>query len=382
MANIEIPIQLKQKVGEDTIIYNPITRWENIQQAPDFDNHVNNKSNPHAITASQINAEPVRTLVTQLEAESGTSTDIRSWSPLRVKQAVVQSASFGGQWVEIQRYTTPGTYSFVLPARYGAGVAYEIGFILIGGGGSGGVAVYCNEYSGTTNQHAAVSGGASGRATSYFDYLAPGVTWSVIIGAGGAAVSKTPTGSWTETLQGNAGGTSTVGVITALGGEGGQAYSYNYDCLVRGANGGQGSDSIYSAKKPIFNAPRYGRMTEITRTNNAFGECYPGITHPLECYNPFTGYLMLGAGGGASGSGLWSGSILMYAQIADAQTGGFKGGNGATATNANATATAGTGIGNGGGAAVVHKSVSASRTATSGAGANGGAIFYARRRAT
>ena len=45
----------------------------------------------HTHTASEAGAEPARTTATQAEAEAGTSTTVRAWTPQRVRQAVTAS---------------------------------------------------------------------------------------------------------------------------------------------------------------------------------------------------------------------------------------------------------------------------------------------------
>ena len=83
-----------------------------------FPAHIANKSNPHSVTLSQIGAEPVQTVVTQTEAASGSVTAVRSWTPQRVREAVIGSPvyrlSYGStipNGSDLDDYTTPGIYS-------------------------------------------------------------------------------------------------------------------------------------------------------------------------------------------------------------------------------------------------------------------------------
>lgn len=54
--------------------------------------HIANTSNPHSTTAAQVGAEPTQTAATQAEAESGTSTSTRSFTPQRIAQAITALA--------------------------------------------------------------------------------------------------------------------------------------------------------------------------------------------------------------------------------------------------------------------------------------------------
>jgi hypothetical protein len=66
-----------------------------------------------ALNPATVGAEPARTLVTQAEAETGTSTTVRAWTPERVRQAA-QAASVGDLQSQIQR-AAPNIYSTAVP---------------------------------------------------------------------------------------------------------------------------------------------------------------------------------------------------------------------------------------------------------------------------
>jgi hypothetical protein len=85
-------------------------------------------------------------------------------------------ASLGGSSGGQQAYTTPGTYSFVVPA----GVS-TICAVAIGGGGSGG--------GGDPSYY---GGGGAGGGLSYGNDIAvtSGETLAVVVGAGGASFSS------------------------------------------------------------------------------------------------------------------------------------------------------------------------------------------------
>ena len=83
--------------------------FNNIEnQIIDVINNIDNKANStHAHTAGDISGlDTTPTMVTQIEAETGTLTTIKSWSPERVKQAVVAQTDRGMIHRVFQQTTT------------------------------------------------------------------------------------------------------------------------------------------------------------------------------------------------------------------------------------------------------------------------------------
>lgn len=104
-----------------------------------------------------------------------------------------------------QQFTSNGT--FTVPSN-----VTEITVMAIGGGGSGGV-----QQQDTTGTEFAF-GGNSGTLIIYTLSVSPGISYTVSIGAGGAAVTSS------STTSGNAGGSTSFGsILTAAGGAGGVA---------------------------------------------------------------------------------------------------------------------------------------------------------------
>jgi len=138
------------------------------------------------------------------------------------------------------QYTTPGTYTFVVPA----GVT-SVSVFCVGGGGSGS----------SDSSNGFYSGGGGG-GTGYYNgmYVTPGQSWEVNVGAGGAAVSGSSygndgafssfhaPGSFNTALYGNKGIGGGNSGNRGKGGLGGTYYPPNpgYGVSYGGANGGSG----------------------------------------------------------------------------------------------------------------------------------------------
>jgi len=123
-------------------------------------------------------------------------------------------------------YTTPGTYLFTVPN----GIT-SISVLVVGGGGSGG--------KGTNS--------AGGGAVAYLNNktVTPGQSYTIIVGAGGAAT----TGAGTRDQAGNDGGNSSAFGITAGGGKGGQqgTPAYGTDGVFGGGGLGGEPSGAYTA---------------------------------------------------------------------------------------------------------------------------------------
>ena len=197
--------------------------------------------------------------------------------------------------------------------------------VVVGGGGSG----YANcDIFGSGGQNAAGGGGGGVMCVS-IPYGSIGSTVSVVVGAGGAAV----TSSVNTPVNGNNGGTSSFGSYGALGGEGGGQIT-----------GGQGG-----APMPISNA-----TNRVEFSNGGRGNLASSGTSNL-VYSGLTG------GGGASLIGdtnRTGGTSLFFGS----------GGLGGAWNSSNGSAGSAPGGGGGGAAAF--------NTITSGAGARGEVRVY------
>lgn len=203
-------------------------------------NHINNKNNPHKVTAAQVGAA---------------STNIVNTG-----------------WKLLWSKTTAGAEDWVAPDLFG-GKSYKIGVLVIGGGGSGAAATRGPGY---------VMGGSSGRATYFTMTISPGSSVPVVVGKGGDsnhAVNKQ--------LSGNRGGASSFNGITADGGSGGalneKTVPYGAQCATYYIRSGN---------------PFGGALNPNYMDGSINYSAYVG--HPNECFNPFEGKKILGAGGTAN----------------------------------------------------------------------------------
>lgn len=254
-------------------------------------------------------------------------------------------------WTLLQEYLTAGAYNWTAPDLFN-GKSYTIGVLIIGGGGSGGAA--------TTGQpsdwgYASAIGGASGRSKIIVMIVSPNTAYSVVVGAGGTAVS-TRSGGNNSFSNGVNGGTSSFDGNTANGGEGGGAYSA--DSSGR-PYGGSAEPAIGAQCSPSF----YGSDAEFRTTKKPFGGVlvFYDSTHRVygyvnECFNPFTLEPMLGAG-----ASVWGNNVTLAGTDENGLGGGRQG--------ASATAP-----GCGGGANAYSGSTTVIRT--SGAGADGAVKIY------
>ncbi len=148
--------------------------------------------------------------VSQAEAEAGTATTVRRWTAQRVGQAIAALASGGGGVLDIETFTSSGTYT-----PHGSA---SMALVILTGGGAGGGG-------GPTNGHGGGGGGAGETVIYLYDTTSGNQT--VTIGSGGSGGGTTTNGS--------NGGDSTFGSLAgADGGLGGEAGG--------GTRGGEGGD--------------------------------------------------------------------------------------------------------------------------------------------
>jgi hypothetical protein len=253
-----------------------------------------------------------------------------------------------GVWAPKQ-YTGPyGTNGFYLPMN----VPYETftaDFLVVAGGAGGGGG-------GTTTSFDAGGGGGAGGYREFTGQsLAIGPTYTVTVGAGGAAV---------QSAQGNDGNTSTFATIDASGGGGG-----GWNSALSGKNGGSGGGAVYAGSGGSRGTPGSGNS---------------GSYSPVEGFDGGT----TGATADSAGSGGGGASAIGGASSGSptASTGGNGGaGTASSITGSSVTRaggggggvrysgeTAGTGGAGGGGAGGVQSAAGTNGTANTGGGGGGG----------
>lgn len=185
-------------------------------------------------------------------------------------------------WHKIREWTKAGSYTWTAPDLFG-GQGYTIGVMVIGGGASGGAYVM----NGLDEGYIGADGGPSGYSSYATIKVTPGVTYNIVVGAGGAVVTASRSSSGFSFARGNSGGSS----------------SFNGRLV---ANGGM----VVSDKKTIGGQPSVQHEDLFTASistfasSNLFGGVSAGdanelmsYTDILSCYNPFEQTRMLGAGG-------------------------------------------------------------------------------------
>lgn len=218
-------------------------------------------------------------------------------------------------------YTTPGTYSFVVPAGVGSICA-----VLVGGGGA-------SEYA-QTNVSTPPSGGGGG-ALTYGNNITvtPGETLTIVVGAGGTATDKSnstnaaaATGKASELKRGT----------TVLLGAGGGGYGYN------GSHpGGLGGTPYGSLSYTGYAGGAGGAVTTSGVGGGGGGAAgYNGVGGKGADGGNITAAGAAGAGGGGGGGGTLSNAK---------NAGGAGGGVGLYGQGANGAGGTATATGNGGG---------------------------------
>ena len=215
-------------------------------------------------------------------------------------QAVVamqNALKASGGWVLAYSKTTAGAFTWKAPDLFG-GKAYKAGVLIIGGGGSGACSAIQRDPSQIT--FIDVTGGASGYTATIIFEVTPGASYSGVVGAGGAAVTKKT--SQAARLKGNSGGTSSFKVsssltLTALGGQGGNHGGDRNG--VDGALGGQNS-SCSHAVPGSSETPFGGTLVPTSYVTDVVGNYFIQGGQITSCFNPFTLQKILGAGGWAN----------------------------------------------------------------------------------
>lgn len=263
----------------------------------------------------------------------------------------------------IYKNAVAGSYTWTAPDLFGNSNPYNIYVEVIGAGGGGGAAQYYN--TGSYQRSCYAAGGGSGHARFLIITVTPGQVYNLVVGAGGeGGLVQRKTGVGEDT--GGNGGSSSFDGYTAHGGDGGKgsgASGSGGSDGVEGANGGQGSPSPRSARSIYAYG---GTLSFWYHTTYVFPS---GESTPSECISPFTGEILLCAGGNAR-----TYAKVGYAEIADDI---FPYGSpGVAKYNIGAIAAKGTAPGCGGGAAAVEKSSSAIMTIQAANGADGAVKIY------
>lgn len=308
-------------------------------------------------------------VVTQAEAEAGTSANNRIWTPQRVSQAIAALASGAAN---VEEFSASGTWTKLASANF---VMVEVWGA--GGGGGGGSALV------DTGSSAASRGGAGGGGGLYIKkiYAAAELpsSVSVVVGAGGAGgTGGSVTGSALASANGTAGaagGASEFDVLKGFGGGAGGAG-------LHGNNNSGGSAAVLTFDNlaaDIFDTSAGGPSVTEGKTC-VFGGCGGGGGGNYDSNNPGkaggsqTRQIAATGGGGTGGT----------PGVAGGAGGKFEGGGGggpqqhvnqtggttALAAPGGAGGTGGGGAGGGGGARNVL--MTGTNTATAGNGGNGG----------
>lgn len=225
--------------------------------------------------------------------------------------------------LDVQTFTSDGTWTKPTGATSTSRVFVE----LWGGGGSGGAA------SSAGSGPQAGGGGGGGYMSGWFAAGDLGATEAVVVGAGGTAITRAPTGG----TDGNAGESSTFDILTAYGGGGGGGSLAASACvggggagsLAAGATAGNGG----SPGSPISGN---GGTTSTGGDGHLSGGGASGVN------DSNGGNAVYGGGGGAGGSGdsgggtggtsIYGGAGGDYTGAGPGVAGGIKGGGGSGAT--------------------------------------------------
>lgn len=274
------------------------------------------------------------------------STQTTAWSIPFGGNAARPSVPFAGMIRYNTDYGLPEWYSNVAAAWYAfsnpvtpiAPVGISMWYLNVAGGGAGGSRI-------------GAGGGAGGYLTGNANITA-GTTYTITVGAGGAAVSSTP-----GTL-GNDGGNTVISgtgltTITAVGGGGGGAYIGTSGTA--GRNGGSGGGGSYSGNGGV-NTPGSGTLGQggqggagsATNVSGGGGGGAGSVGEAAQASR--------GGNGGPGSYNLITGANVAYAgggggsQVATGGTGGV--GGGGVGGTGNGNGTAGTNyLGGGGGGA-------------------------------
>lgn len=271
--------------------------------------------------------------------------------------------------------------TWIAPDVFGDGSPYDLGVYMIGGGGSGG-AVIVSYRSTSYTVRGLAKGGASGYGKNYvFKGVIPGALYNWVVGPGGAQVTCS-SGTDTKTYggtNGNNGGTTSFGGITAGGGEGGKSDTANSGTLTVGQSiGGQPNFSDYDVEITGYYggaSNEYNNNVEVLPSRELQNQFDP---HMVTLAAGFNAYASIAYD---SDEGTTTANIKMSSPASGcAPTHGVVGTAVATTSSTATNSTVPT-YGNGGGAAACAK-YNTVLTAKGGKGGDGIILLYARKAVT
>lgn len=160
----------------------------------------------------------------------------------------------------LQTYSTPGTYQFVVPAN-----TFILQYTLSAGGGGGGGGSYSHFNFYTVRFNAGATGGRGGLAVGVLD-VNPGDVLTVVVGAGGSAGTSVQKFNQTTNAVGTNGGNGGNSSISRVGGTVGLAYGGT------GGTGGQ-SNALTGLNATYLKGPDGGGLFSnvVTIGGGAFG---------------------------------------------------------------------------------------------------------------
>ena len=312
-------------------------------------------------------------VATQAEAETGTATQIRGWTPQRVMQAGISAT----RKRLVATLTASGTFNIANYTRRDGTplkVGDKIDLYMVSGGQSGGP--------GTKGSSQALQGlrggvgGCGGYTKLVVDFQLKKTSYAYVIGAGGASV---PQIDHNNVVYGNGGGSTSFGSEVV---EGPQKTQHGGS---GGGSRGQGTNGMSGYQQGPSNAGAGG-----TNGGNggldSLGGMSGGTGGGTENYwptNPYNNVAYGGVGGGGGG-GVHNGYTATSGMDGGAGGvgGGGNGGNGArtsggAARSAGAAGAPNTGGGGGGGASAGGHATTVANGSASGAGGSGVILVYA-----
>ena len=195
----------------------------------------------NSITADKINGTNLQvvngTFSGSLQAATGTFTGSLSAATGtfsgRLTAGTIDPGAFAGI---VQTYSTPGTYTVTVPTGTGWSAINMRATLQGAGGGGGGGAASANEIKGASG-----GGGGAGSAINVtLNNLAPGATYTLVVGAGGAGGPFSSIGQ----PGGSGGATSLAGYSAPGGGGGGGGNPYGGGSAGAGGSIGGTSGSV------------------------------------------------------------------------------------------------------------------------------------------
>lgn len=236
-----------------------------------------------ATARSNLGAEAAQTAASQAEAEAGTEAAIRSFSPLRIAQAIGALATGGGNLVGFRVFTS-GTGATYTPTSGATSIlVYAVG---AGGGGGGASEDSCINGRGG-------GGGGGGCAIKRYDISSGGPTGTYTVGTAGSAGAATPGNGGTG---GNSSFTWNAVTITGSGGTGGNSGT-------AGTKGSVGTGGTASGGDINLTGEDAGRSYNAEVTLNAeLWNTVGGGSHPFS-QRSWTTKLSAGTTGAHYGNG-------------------------------------------------------------------------------